>query len=360
MKDDRRISFEFRSAIRFSLVFFLVFLLIIFFIGLAIHIFARLGYPPEFFFDFYTMMTMLVIACTFFGTITAFILMRKSMRKVNEIRKVINNIANGEFNETLENDAVDPLYYDMIDDFNKMILELQSNTLMKKDFISNFSHEFKTPIVSIKGYAELLYETPNLDIETRNTYLKIIIEESRRLAKLSNQTMLLSKLDSTEIVEHQEEYYLDEQINECVLLLDQELQNKDLDVALSLKHLKFLGNKDMLKEVWINLLNNAIKFSSQGGKISINASVIENKIKVTVADNGSGMNDDVAKHIFDRYYQADSSHKGKGIGLGLSITKRIVELTGGEINVISEEGIGTVFTVILPKNVLEKNNKTQE
>ena len=360
MKDDRRISFEFRSAIRFSLVFFLVFLSIIFFIGLAIHIFARLGYPPKFFFDFYTMMLMLVIACTFFGTITAFILMRKSMRKVNEIRKVINNIANGEFNETLENDVVDPLYYDMIDDFNKMILELQSNTLMKKDFISNFSHEFKTPIVSIKGYAELLYETPNLDIETRNTYLKIIIEESRRLAKLSNQTMLLSKLDSTEIVEHQEEYYLDEQINECVLLLDQELQNKDLDVVLSLKHLKFLGNKDMLKEVWINLLNNAIKFSSQGGKISINASVVENKIKVTVADNGSGMNDDVAKHIFDRYYQADSSHKGKGIGLGLSITKRIVELTGGEINVISEEGIGTVFTVILPKNVSEKNNKTQE
>ena len=147
----------------------------------------------------------------------------------------------------------------MIDDFNKMILELQSNTLMKKDFISNFSHEFKTPIVSIKGYAELLYETPNLDIETRNTYLKIIIEEARRLAKLSNETMLLSKLDSTEIIDHQEEYFLDEQIKECILLLDHELQTKDIDIEVNLNPIKFYGNRDLLKEVWINLLNNAIE-----------------------------------------------------------------------------------------------------
>ena len=320
----------------------------------AIYILASLGYPPHFFFDIYTIMVMLVIASTLFGTITAFILMRKSMRKVNEIRKVINNIANGEFSETLENDIVDPLYYDMIDDFNKMILELQSNAMMKKDFISNFSHEFKTPIVSIKGYAELLYETPDLDLETKNAYLRIIIEESRRLAKLSNQSMLLSKLDSTEIIEHQEEYYLDDQIKECILLLDQEMQNKDLDLNIDLSHIKFFGNKDMLKEVWINLINNAIKFSNKGGKISLSSKLVGKDILISVADNGVGMNSDVVNHIFDRYYQADSSHKGKGIGLGLSISKRIIELNGGEIKVVSEEGIGTVFTVMLPDNISKK------
>lgn len=354
---DKRISFEIRSAVRFSFIFFIVFLLILFFMVLTIHLLAKLGYPPEFFFDIYTMMALLVVASTLFGTITAFILMRKSMAKVNEIRKIINKIASGEFDEMIENDVVDSLYYDMIDDFNKMILELQSNTLMKKDFISNFSHEFKTPIVSIKGYAELLYETPNLDIETRNTYLKIIIEEARRLAKLSNETMLLSKLDSTEIIDHQEEYFLDEQIKECILLLDHELQTKDIDIEVNLNPIKFYGNRDLLKEVWINLLNNAIKYSSLNGKIIVSLKVVDKEIQLSIADNGVGMNDEVVKHIFDRYYQADSSHKGKGIGLGLSITKRIVELNGGKINVMSKEGIGSVFTVILPiKNFKKTKN----
>lgn len=345
--EEKRFSFEFRNAIHFSLLFLLIFLSVLFFVFLVIRFLALVGYPLENF-DFYSLLTTIILGCILIGTVTAFILMRKTMTKVNQVRKTIKKIADGEFDETIENNIIGPTYYDLIEEFNKMIVGLQSNAILKKDFISNFSHEFKTPIVSIKGYAELLYETPDLDVETRNAYLKIIIEEARRLSKLSAQTMLLSKLDSTGVLDHQEEYYLDDQLKECVLLLDPEMQQKNIDINLKLERVKYFANRDMLKEVWINLLSNAIKFSKTNGKINISLKVLNSEALVSIADNGEGMSNEVAEHIFDRYYQADSSHKSKGIGLGLAISKRIVELLNGCIKVVSQEEVGSVFTVSLP------------
>ena len=241
-----------------------------------------------------------------------------------------------------------PELQDLIRNFNEMAEELRGIELFRNDFINNFSHEFKTPIISIRGFAHELRQEGLTD-EQRNEYAKIIEEESDRLARLSANVLTLSKLESQQIVTGRTEFYLDEQIRQCILLLESEWSEKELEIVPELELLLYRGNEEMLALVWRNLLSNAIKFTPQGGRIEVRMEVTEQTVTVSVADNGIGMSDEVRARVFEKFYQGDPSHAHAGYGVGLALVKRVVDLMEGSVSVKSREGCGSCFTVKLPR-----------
>lgn len=260
----------------------------------------------------------------------------------------INKVANGNYDVTLNEEKCGPLK-ELYHNFNKMANRLKSVETLRNDFINDFSHEFKTPITSINGFAKLLLETATTEDE-RVQYLEIIASESERLSNLSKGTLLMSRLNTQTSIEDKKNYSLDEQIRQCIILLSKEWSEKEIDIRAELKPATYKGNSYIMEQVWINLLNNAIKFTPSKGQITVSLEEEGENIIVAVTDTGKGMTREVMERIYNKYYQGDSSHSTKGLGLGLSITKRIVDLCGGSIEAISEVDKGTTFTITLPKN----------
>jgi len=234
----------------------------------------------------------------------------------------------------------------LINNFNQMVAELGSIEYLQKDFISNVSHEFKTPIASIAGFAKLL-KSDALSPEEKAEYTDIIIAESRRLSHLSENLLRLSKLENQVRLKDVTPFSLDEQLRTSVLLLEPMWQKKDIQWELELDEITCHGEADLLSQVWLNLLSNAIKFSNEGGTIFIRLYQTD-MIKVRIEDHGIGMSEEVLNRIFDKFYQGDPSHSNEGNGLGLPLVKRIVTLSGGEIKVKSMINEGSVFTITLP------------
>ncbi len=255
-------------------------------------------------------------------------------------------VADGDFSVRLDAKKGGPLR-PAFQDFNTMAAELQSVQTLRSDFIHNFSHEFKTPITAIAGFAELLQE-PGCTEEDRAQYLQVILDEANRLAELASSTLLLSQLDAQQSVPDKAPYALDEQIKQCVILLSGAWNRKKLAFSADLPEVIYSGSAEMMRHVWLNLLNNAIKFTPEGGEIEVTMRRGEGCVEVAVSDTGIGMSEEIQAHMFDKYYQGDPSHTGKGLGLGLSIVHRIVELCGGRIDVRSRENEGSTFTVVLP------------
>lgn len=257
-----------------------------------------------------------------------------------------DKVAHGEFGYQLEVPKKGQ-FRSLFENFNKMSAELKSIQTLKDEFIHDFSHEFKTPIASINGFANLLLEG-GLSEEEQRQYLKIIADESARLSTLSENTLMLNRLENQQIIGEVKPFRLDLQIKECVILLEREWSAKDIALSSDLFEAEIESNASLLQQVWINLLNNAIKFTPEGGEINVSMSAEDNFICVSVRDNGIGMSAEVASHIFEKYYQGDSSHATRGNGLGLSIVRRIVTLSGGDVRVESKEGEGSAFIVKLP------------
>lgn len=263
-----------------------------------------------------------------------------------EIDRILKEIANGNFDVQInltKNERVNQ----SINNINKVLQELKSVKILRNDFISNFSHEFKTPLVNINGFAELLL-SDDLTEKERKEYAQIIYDESNRLASLSSNTLLMNKLSAQKIVQNKRPYALDEQIRQCVAQFYCELNAKNLQIECEAEPIVFCGDEGLLQRVWINLLSNAVKFSNEGGKLTVILVKEGKNAAVSVADEGCGMTEETTAHIFDEFYQGDTSHKTDGNGLGLSIVKRIVELCDGTVTVTSTPGKGSVFTVRLP------------
>ena len=215
--------------------------------------------------------------------------------------------------------------------FNKAAEELGGTEILRKDFINNFSHEFKTPIVSISGFADLLLEE-QLPPEDQKEYLTIIRDESRRLADLATNILTLNRVESQTILTDKACFSLDEQLRQSVLVTQQKWRQKELDFDADLAPAEYTGSEGLLKEVWLNLLDNAAKSA----------------LMVSVTDQGEGMSADTQAHIFEQFYQGDTSHTTQGNGLGLAMVKKVLELHGGSIQVNSAPGQGSCFTVTLP------------
>ena len=237
-------------------------------------------------------------------------------------------------------------YKAIYENFNRMVKELKNADEQQKQFMKDFSHEFKTPINSVKGMAEYL-AVNELPKKEEKEYLNIMAKEAGRLSQLSQNTLLLSKLENMELIQKKEKYRLDSQIRNCAILQLPAFETKYISLEVNLPEIWYFGNEELLDEVWTNLLDNARKYSSEHTTVFINGRKTEEVIWIEVKDEGQGMDDDIVSHIFERYYQGDDSHETSGFGLGLSIVKRIVELSGGSIRVESRAGKGTSFFVYL-------------
>lgn len=235
---------------------------------------------------------------------------------------------------------------ELTDNFNQMVTALSANEYLHKEFVSNVSHEFNTPITSLKGYAKLLKRT-SLPEEKRLEYADIIIYESDRLSRLSGDLLRLSELEQKGKIEKKEPFSLDEQIRDAVILLQNVWEGKDLSLHVDLPDVLYEGDRTLLYQVWINLISNAVKYTEKSGTIRI---VLEygTCITVSIADTGIGMTDAQKEHIFSRFYKADQARNSPGTGLGLAIAKKIIELHGGTIQVESTLYEGTRFCVTLP------------
>lgn len=274
------------------------------------------------------------------------VLYRRRAREVVTLSEAIRKVAAGDYSTRItehKRAQIKPIY----DDFNKMCAELESVKMLRNDFLNSYSHEFKTPISSINGFASLVLEK-DLPEEEQKKYLKIIVDESARLSNLATSTILLSKLTAQSIVTDIEEYDLGEQLRECSIILSGKWLQKNMEFDVSLDQVMYSGNKEMMQHMWINLLDNAVKYTPEGGKISVSVREENDYAIVKITDTGEGMSKEIQKNLFDPYFQGDSSHSSQGLGLGLSIVKRIVELCKGTISVRSTMGEGSMFTVILP------------
>lgn len=260
--------------------------------------------------------------------------------------EALERVSHGEFGYLIEVPKRGR-FKSLFENFNKMSLELKSIQSLKDEFIHDFSHEFKTPIASINGFANLLLEGGVSEQEQRQ-YLEIIAAESYRLSRLSENTLLINRLENQQFAGETEIFRPNLQIKECIILLESEWTAKNLIFTTEFIATELEGNASLMQQVWLNLLSNAIKFTPAGGEISVKMSLTHEGLQVSVSDTGIGMSAEVASHIFDKYYKGDSSHATTGNGLGLAIVRRAVNLAGGTISVHSREGEGSTFTVTLP------------
>ena len=296
------------------------------------------------------LITAICVSCIAIGTGISFATMRIWVGRITRISQAMRDIAKGNFKKRVpeknETEAITEIG-DLERSFNQMAQNLEGIEMFRNDFINNFSHEFKTPIVSIRGFARQL-QSGHLTDEQRKEYIDIIVSESERLSIMSQNVLLLSKLENQTIVSEKTKFYLDEQIRKCILLLEKFWIEKDIELDIDLDEIKYEFNEEMLSHVWINLISNAIKFTPAGGKIRCSLKVSEGWTVFEIEDSGNGMSEEIKSRIFEKFYQGDPSHSTSGNGIGLNIVHRIVTLAGGTVEVESQEKKGSKFTVYLP------------
>ena len=269
-------------------------------------------------------------------------------RPVKKILDAVNKITKGDFSVRIK--PVNPLFTDdgfnqIIAGFNKMAEELSGTETFRTDFIANVSHELKTPLSVMQNYGTLLQQ-PGLSDDKRLEYAKGITDASRRLANLITNILKLNKLENQQIFPTFEEYDLSEQLCECLLQFENEWDKKNINIETDVSDgVKIYSDRELLSLVWNNLFSNAIKFTDEGGTVSVNLKKTDNQIIAQVKDTGCGMTREVGEHIFEKFYQGDTSHATKGNGLGLALVKRVVDIVKGEIRVQSVYGEGSTFTV---------------
>lgn len=282
-------------------------------------------------------------------TLVNFLFTRYIYRYLDKISDAMQKVADGDYTVRLDAEKDQP-FRELYRNFNTMAEELGGVEMLKNDFINGYAHELRTPITSINGFAEmLLNDDGTLSREEKRSYLEIIASESRRLADLAGNSLLMSRLDTQKIIPDKKPFSLDEQLRRCSILLSGQWTEKELDMTMDLDEAVYVGDYDLMQHLWINLLTNAVKYTPKGGSITVTLKNEEKFIAVSVADTGKGIPPEDRERIFDKYYQTDKSHSKRGLGLGLAICRRIVQLCNGSLTVESEVGVGSTFTVKLPK-----------
>lgn len=284
------------------------------------------------------------------GTVIAVYVGKLIIRPIQNIGKAFEELSKGNFEVSVSENQKLMEIREMAQRFNAMVYDLYHIETLRSDFVANVSHEFKTPITSIEGYATLL-QNPKLTKDKHDHYVDKILENSRRLSNMSRNILLLSKLENQELVLDLSEYRIDEQIRQCVLMLESKWSQKQIEFDIELPNQYYYGSQTLLEQVWLNIIDNAIKYSNVGGYIRIKLEKKAETLCVSITDQGNGMCAEVKKHIFEKFYQGDISRKSDGNGLGLALVKRIIDLCKGTIIVESEPQNGTEFTVELPVNI---------
>ena len=272
------------------------------------------------------------------------------LKPFNKFVDGLNSLAAGNFKTRLSYKgplANHPTVFEVTESFNKLAKELENTEMLRSDFINNFSHEFKTPIVSIAGFAKLL-RRGNLTEEQKIQYLNAIEEESMRLSYMATNILNMTKVENQEILTDITKFNLSEQIRFAVLLLEEQWSKKNIELQLDFDEHMLEANEELLKQVWINLVDNAVKFAPRCATVGIDICATAQSYIVSVSNTGSDIPIEKQKRIFNKFYQADESHAQEGSGIGLAIVKKIVDLHNGWVSVKSGNGM-TVFSVELPR-----------
>lgn len=296
--------------------------------------------------DFMGMQIFYVAVPLALGTVLIVLASITVAKPVKRISDASKKVAEGDFSVQLEPTGSGEIR-ELTENFNSMIRGLSANEYLHKEFISNISHEFNTPITSLKGYAKLL-KNDGLTPEQRAEYADIIIAESDRLSRLSADMLKLSELENRGLPPERKRFSLDEQIRSAVILLQQSWESKSIELDIVLEEIYFEGDESLLYQLWVNLISNAVRYTEKGGSVRISLTEIGGNVTVSVSDSGRGMTPEEADNVFRRFYKADKSRSSEGTGLGLAIAKRIAELHGGDITASGEIGKGSTFTVTLP------------
>ena len=265
---------------------------------------------------------------------------------IAKLRSAMREVADGDFKVEAKCESRIQDVQDIYDSFNSMVRELSTTETLQTDFISDVSHEFKTPINAIEGYASLLEGEPSH--EEQRAYVEKILFNTRRLSALTGNILLLSKLSNQSILPQKTQFRLDEQIRQAIVALEQKWSEKELGFEVELAETPFFGYESLLPHVWTNLIGNAVKFSPKGGEIRIKMMRTEGAVVFTIEDDGPGIVPGDEEHIFTKFYQSESSHGMEGNGLGLALVRQIVEMSGGSVDVQNLEAGGCRFTVRLP------------
>ncbi len=286
------------------------------------------------------------MAAIIMGTVLTGFLSRIMLKPLDDLSAATAQIAKGNFKVSVPVPSSKE-YAPLIKSFNKMAKELAGIETLRGDFISNVSHEFKTPLASIQGFAKLLQDK-SLSEEERSEYTEIIIEETSRLTKLAANILSLTRVENQQTVGKRTRFSLDEQIRKIVLMLEHSWSKKDIDMRIELDDIYYVGNEELMAQIWQNIINNAIKFTPQGGIISVTLTRGQNNIICKIFDNGPQISPQVKAHIFDKFYQGDKSRATEGNGLGLALVKRVVDLCSGRVYADNVTDGGVCFTVELP------------
>ena len=295
----------------------------------------------------------------FTGLITSFFarfFRRQQFGAFQSIIQALERIARGDFSTRLEHERENDILDGLVDSVNKMAQNLGQMESMRQEFISNVSHEIQSPLTSIRGFAQAL-RNDQLSPPERHHYLEIIETESSRLSRLTDDLLKLASLDAEQVKFEPQPYRVDHQIRSVILTCEPQWCDKSLDVEVALDEITLCADADLLNQVWMNLLHNAIKFTPTGGSIHIDLHPHGERVEFHIADSGIGIAAEEQMHIFERFYKADKSRtrQAGGSGLGLAIVKKIVDLHHGTIDLVSEAGKGTTFTISLPLEVKEHN-----
>ena len=288
----------------------------------------------------------LLIAAILVSVSLILIVSKRLLVPIQNLIEALQRVAEGDFTVRLPENHEDAYAYNMNANFNKMVKELNSMEMLQSDFIQNVSHEFKTPLASIEGYATLLNGAA-LPGEL-NVYSRHILESARQLSVLTGNILKLSKLENQGIISQKESFSLDEQIRQALLSLEPLWDPKHLDIDMELPGTTYYGNENLLFQVWTNLFSNAIKFTPPGGSIRVRCHSTSDAIRVEIKDTGIGMTPEVQAHIFDKFYQGEHNRNIEGNGLGLALVSKIISLCHGRIEVESRPDEGSAFTVWLP------------
>lgn len=301
----------------------------------------------------------LFLCSILFGVALSVILARKPLKPFDILLNGLEELSKGNFKIRMNN--MTHGYGRLLEDrFNKLAEELDCTEMLRGDFVNNFSHEFKTPIVSIRGFAKLM-QKGKLTTEEQQEYLAIIVEESNRLSDMATNVLSLTKLENQNVLQNVESYNLSEQIRTCILLLEKSWTQKQITIDAEFAEYTVTANEEMMKQVWINLLENAVKFCNSGGMVRIDIGETKKKdsgdnsrtkdraeknngVTVIMENTGSHVSEENKERIFQKFYQGDTSHAGKGNGIGLAIVKRVLDLHGAAVTVENSE-IGTLFRV---------------
>ncbi len=333
---------------RLAFIFFNIVLNFLILVAIMGFFITQIGISTEHFTNPIFGMWVIVSLCIVLSSIASYFLIRKVFAPLEVLSKATIEVSKGNFDVQVEYDGKLEELNNTISNFNRMVKELNSVEIMRNDFVADVSHEFKTPLAAITGYTTFLQDL-ELSQEEKDEYIRKIFFNVDKLNELTENILRLSKLEHQQFLNEPVRYRLDEQLREAIVLLEPKWGRKNTNFELELPELEYIGQKSLLFQVWMNIIGNAIKYTEDNGTIEVYLKESADYYEVIIRDDGIGMSEETQEHMFEKFYQADTSRKAQGNGLGLALCKEIINKCEGKIIVESRLGQGTVFMVLLPK-----------